>query len=189
MKQGEQQVKAEGDIVNEYMKQAFALCDVQNATVETVIQTFDDGAAFCRLWMESGNIAFPLNAVINNFAESDRGAGDIIAFKLALFCKSSGEIFEDKEEYSKVYHGRFASESVVPYGTMLKDGKQDCTVRVHGKIVSARKVDIAEVPSLHIRIACQGYVFDTFFDENILPFVGAGNIICCIYDAIGINML
>lgn len=169
------------------MFDAFVLVSEQTGTLEEIIQTFDDGVAFCRIWMERGELEFPLNVEINEFVQRPIAIDETLNFKLTLYPTEGGEIFRDEAEFNREKKNRFAAESVIPCGGVVGElYVEDSSALICGKILDVRMVMLDNVKSIHIKLGCLGFVFDAFFDDETLPYAECGNVLCCVYDTIGL---
>lgn len=173
--------------MNEFMKQIFSHCGDLNGELEEIMQTFDDGAAFCSLSVADGGYDFMLNAELNEF-NNRYEVNDNVKFKLALMYVGHGEIFKDEDEFFNGTYGKsHAPESFIPHTEYDEDGAhQDPSVFICGKILSVENIDIDSEQYAHIKVTCLGCVLDLFVDVDIIPRIEEGNIICGLFDTIGL---
>lgn len=187
--------------MNNYMIQSLNDCEEINATFEEIIETYDDGCVLCRMWFENEHLDFPLNIDLYGFTPAKNVIDEKLKFKLALYYSRDGKLYKDEKEYNLAQEAdaqkraqkenskawAFASECVLPYGQFVDEGQQqNNTVMVHGRILSVDKAIYDGIESIHIKLGCQGYIFDVFLDDGVKPYPKTGNILCAIFDAIGL---
>ena len=175
--------------MNEFMKQAFSCCEVLQGELTEVLQTFEDGCAFCKVSVTSGGYDFLVNVELNEFAKKPCKVGDAIQFKLALMYTDHGEVYKDEDEFFGGQYGKaYAPESFVPNTDYDEDGAhEDSSAFVIGKVLSMEEVTLCGDLFAHIKLSCLGCELDLFAEANGLPKIEIGNIVCGLFDTIGLT--
>ncbi|MCH5155278.1 MAG: hypothetical protein J1F69_01605 [Clostridiales bacterium] len=174
--------------MNEFTKQALAICGNSSVELEEVLQVFDDGVGFCKLSAEDSNYQFLIHGELHDFVKHGYKPHDKLTAKLAFFYTEGGRIYKDEDEFLSEENHRLAPETFIPITEYDEEDEMrhdDSSAFVCGKVLDYANIQLDGVPMVHVRLACLCCTLDLFLDANVFPSCENGNIIRGVFDVIG----
>lgn len=173
--------------MNEFTKQALALCRESSFDLEEVVQAFDDGVGFCKLSAQDSDYQFLIHAELHDFVKSYK-PGDTVTARLAFFYTEGGRIYNDEDEFLSEENHRLAPETFIPITEYDEEDEirhDDSSAFVCGKVLDCAHIQLDGVPMVHVSVVCLCCTLDLFIDAKVIPYCGKGNIIRGVFDVIG----